>query len=111
MPRQPDESLQRLKMEAKEQASAGRAAAEKLAHDWENRDWIPSSPTVEWARAAVSRLGEIMAEQPSILRASKEGASKGASTLSPRPFQGLVECLQNADDLGATVLHGGYGTA
>ena len=36
-----------------------------------------------------------------MLRASMRGADKGASTLTPRPFQGIVECLQNADDLGA----------
>lgn len=96
------------KVEATEESAAGHAAAEKLAHDWKNRDWIPLAPTFDWARAAVSRLGEIMAEQPSMLRAMKEGANRGASTLSPRPFQGLVECLQNADDLGATVLNVAY---
>ncbi|PHS19332.1 MAG: hypothetical protein COA78_00330 [Blastopirellula sp.] len=108
MARPPTESLNHHKVETSEAAAAGHAAAERLAHDWENRDWVPPAPTVGWARAAVARLGEIMAEQPSILRASKEGANKGAGTLSPRPFQGLVECLQNADDLGATVLHVAY---
>lgn len=108
MARLPNESAKHHKAENGKDAAAGQAAAERLAHDWKNRDWIPQAPTFEWARAAVSRLGEIMAEQPSILRAMKEGANKGASTLSPRPFQGLVECLQNADDLGATVLHVAY---
>lgn len=77
------------KTEATEESVAGYAAAEKLAYDWKNRDWIPKAPTFDWARAAVSRLGEIMAEQPSMLKAMKEGANRGASTLSPRPFQGL----------------------
>lgn len=80
---------------------AGRLAADRLADDWDDRGWIPEAPTAAWARAAIDRLGEIIAAQPSILRASMKGAGKGASTLSPRPFQGLVECLQNADDLGA----------
>jgi hypothetical protein len=86
------------------QIGAGRAAADKLAGDWENRDWVPRDASPAWARAAVSRLGEIIAGQPSIVRASMKGADRGASTLSPRPFQGIVECLQNADDLGASRL-------
>lgn len=40
-----------------------------------------------------------------MVRASLRGAGRGASTLSPRPFQGVVEALQNADDLGARSLH------
>ncbi len=87
-----------------DEVAAGRAAADKLANDWDNRDWIPAAPTTTWARAAVDRLGEIIATTPSILRASIKGAGKGASTLSPRPFQGIIECLQNADDLGASRL-------
>jgi hypothetical protein len=88
--------------------ASGRAAADRLAHDWDYRDWIPESPTVPWARAAIGRLGEIIATQPSILQASIKGAGRGASTLSPRPFQGIVECLQNADDLGASRLTVAY---
>jgi hypothetical protein len=86
----------------------GRAAADRLADDWDNRAWIPDAPSRRWARGAVDRLGEIIAAQPSMLRASMKGAGKGASTLSPRPFQGLVECLQNADDLGARNLRVAY---
>lgn len=86
----------------------GRAAADRLADDWNDRGWVPLAPSANWARAAVERLGEIIAAQPSMLRASMQGAGKGASTLSPRPFQGLVECLQNADDLGATSLRVAY---
>jgi hypothetical protein len=86
----------------------GRAAADRLADEWNDRGWVPLTPSADWARAAVERLGEIIAAQPSMLRASMRGAGKGASTLSPRPFQGLVECLQNADDLGATSLRVAY---
>ncbi|MBR8010535.1 sacsin N-terminal ATP-binding-like domain-containing protein [Burkholderia vietnamiensis] len=86
----------------------GRAAADRLAHEWSDRAWVPLDPSVDWARAAIVRLGEIIAAQPSMLRASMRGAGKGASTLSPRPFQGLVECLQNADDLGATSMRIAY---
>ena len=88
--------------------SEGRAAAERLAANWEDRAWVPRDPTPLWARAAVVQLGEILRAQPSMVRASLRGAGKGASTLSPRPFQGLVESLQNADDLGATFLRVAY---
>ncbi|MEH6662467.1 MAG: hypothetical protein V7679_12530 [Parasphingorhabdus sp.] len=86
----------------------GREAAERLANDWENRDWVPDAPTPAWARAAILQFGKIMAEQPAIFRASIKRADQGASTLSPRPFQGIIECLQNADDLGATSLRVAY---
>ena len=91
-----------------DETAAGRAAADRLARGWSNRAWVPASPTTEWAAAAVERFREIMTEQPEMVRASMKGADKGASTLSPRPFQGLVECLQNADDLGAENLHVAY---
>lgn len=86
----------------------GQAAAARLADAWDDRGWVPLAPSVDWARAAIERLGEIIAAQPSMVRASMRGAGKGASTLSPRPFQGLVECLQNADDLGAASLRVAY---
>ena len=86
----------------------GSDAADRLANDWHNRGWVPLDPSLEWARSAVGRLGEIIAAQPSMVRSSIRGAGKGASTLSPRPFQGLVECLQNADDLGAASLRVAY---
>lgn len=90
------------------ESAAGREAAERLTQDWGNREWVPISPSSDWARAAIERLGEIIASSPPIIRASMKGAERGASTLSPRPFQGLIECLQNADDLGASSLHIAY---
>jgi len=88
-------------VEISAEETEGRVAADRLADDWDNRGWVPLDSSPDWASAAIGRLGEIIAAQPSMLRASLRGAGKGASTLSPRPFQGLVECLQNADDLGA----------
>lgn len=108
MVQSPSDKSNQPEVEPTDDVAAGYVAAERLADDWENRDWVPLAPSVDWARAAVARIGEIIADQPSMLQASKDGASKGASTLSPRPFQGLVECLQNADDLGATELHVAY---
>jgi len=82
----------------------GRQAAEKLCDSWPDTDWVPHNPSLEWAQGAIAEFAEIIRRQPSIFRASQRGAEVGASMLSPRPFQGLSEALQNADDLGASEL-------
>jgi hypothetical protein len=82
----------------------GRQAAEKLCESWPDTDWVPQNPSLEWAHGAIAEFAEIIRRQPSIFRASQRGAEVGASMLSPRPFQGLSEALQNADDLGASEL-------
>jgi len=78
----------------------GRTAADRLSYSWPDYAWVPEAPSEAWARGAVERFREIMDERPAIFKAMHERAEKGASTLSP--FQGLLECIQNADDLGAT---------
>jgi hypothetical protein len=83
---------------------AGRDAADQLSHTWPDYSWVPDAPSEAWARGAVARFGELMDEQRAIFKASQQGAEKGASTLSPRPFQGILECIQNADDLAAKKL-------
>ncbi len=84
-----------------EEANAGRVAAERLCHEWPEVEWVPDAPSEAWARGAVERLAELMQEQPALFRASREGSERGAEALSPRPFQGVLEVLQNADDLAA----------
>lgn len=84
--------------------AAGRAAAERLCREWPDISWIHDPPGEAWARAAIERLGELMRDQWALFRASREGSERGAETLSPRRFQGLLESLQNADDLCALEL-------
>jgi hypothetical protein len=83
---------------------AGRAAADRLAHSWPDRSWIADVTDAEWARAAIDRFGELFREQPAIFRASRAGTEVGAESLSIRPYQGILEVLQNADDTHATEL-------
>lgn len=90
------------------ECDAGRVAADRICEEWNDRAWVPQSPTPEWAQAAIQRLSEHFSDQKGMFKASLEGAQRGARSLSPRPFQGLVECLQNADDLDATCLHIAY---
>src|SRR4051812_6748467 len=90
---------------------AGRAAAERLCLSWPDSDWAPAQPSLAWARGAVEGFAEIVRQQYPIFRAGQKGAEKSASTLSPRPFQGLAETLQNADDLWATEVRIAYRSA
>lgn len=83
---------------------AGRAAGDRLAHSWPDRSWVDDAPSVEWARGAIERFGELLRDQPAMFKASREGSERGAESLSPRPYQGVLESLQNADDVRATEL-------
>jgi len=90
--------------EAPTEVAAGRAAADRLAREWPDRSWVPTSPSDDWARGAIERFGELLREQPAIFRASREGSERGAESLSPRPFQGLLECLENRPQAAGAVV-------
>lgn len=79
----------------------GWVAAERLVHHWPNLDDLDERYSVEFASAAVERLAELIRSQPALFQASRRGSERGAESLSARPFQGVLESLQNADDLGA----------
>src|SRR4051812_37512297 len=79
-----------------DEMAEGRAAAERLTDSWPDVSWVPERPTETWANAAVGRFADLIQEQRAIFRASQRGAERGAASLSPRPFQGIVEALQNA---------------
>lgn len=89
---------------APDEAARGSAAAEELVHRWPDVTGVAEPATVGAAAAAVERLARFMREQPPLFQASRRGSEVGAESLSARPFQGIVESIQNADDLGATEL-------
>ncbi len=82
---------------------AGRQAAERLYHKW-RPDEINEIPTLQFASGAIERLGQLMCNAPEAEKASRRGADRGAESLTARPFQGILEQLQNADDLAASEL-------
>lgn len=82
---------------------AGRQAAERLYRDW-LPDEIKGTPTLPFAAGAIERLGQLMRDAPEAEKASRRGADRGAESLTARPFQGILEQLQNADDLAASEL-------
>jgi hypothetical protein len=89
---------------ADEEIAAGRAAAERLSDEWPDVSWVPLAPTEIWANASVEHMAELIRGQRTIFRASQQRSRRGARGQSPRPFQGLLEALQNADDLSAKEL-------
>lgn len=82
----------------------GRAAAERLCHEWPNLTDLVEVQSVAFANGAVGRLAELIESQPALFQASRRGSELGAESLSARPFQGIVETIQNADDLDASEL-------
>ena len=85
-------------------AHFGRKAAQFIADRWPDANGLIELATAEFAAAAVKRLAELIDEQPALFQASRRGSEKGAESLSPRPFQGIVESIQNGDDLDASEL-------
>ncbi|MDQ2982548.1 MAG: hypothetical protein M3R70_01290 [Actinomycetota bacterium] len=51
---------------------------------------MPEAPGETWAKAAVERFAELIREQRAIFRASQRGGERGATSLSPRPFQVVI---------------------
>jgi hypothetical protein len=82
----------------------GREAAERLCHEWPTVADLAELDSVAFANAAVGRLAKLIAEQPALFQASRRGSERGAESLSARPFQGILESIQNGDDLGANEL-------
>lgn len=87
-----------------EEIRTGREAAERLSQEWPKVDGFPPLKSEAAARAAIEYLGDLMVSDRPLFRASRRGAERGAESLSARPFQGVLEVLQNADDLGAREL-------
>ncbi len=85
-------------------AQFGRKAAEHLARSWPDMDGLTELASPKFAAAAIERLAELIDDQPALFQASRRGSERGAESLSARPFQGIVESIQNGDDLGATEL-------
>jgi len=82
----------------------GREAAERVCHEWPRPVDLLEIDSVAFAAAAITRLGELIQAQPALFQASRRGSEQGAESLSSRHFQGILESLQNADDLRATEL-------
>ncbi len=54
-----------------------------------------------FANAVIGAFGRELARTPALIQQVMAGAASAAEDLNVEPYQGLIEVLQNADDLGA----------
>jgi hypothetical protein len=84
-------------------AEAGRQAARRLFREGRKATAIEDPLSPAFASAAMAELERLMAEElPGLARDIIEGAGIGAHDLNVRPEQGIVEVIQNADDVAAS---------
>ena len=56
---------------------------------------------VPFASAVIKEFGRELSRTPALIQQVMAGAASAAEDLNVEPYQGLIEVLQNADDLGA----------
>lgn len=81
----------------------GRAAAQAILGSGTDEAVFDERLTAEFARAAVDAISDHFASQ-GLMRQILRGATHGASQLNVEEFHGLIEIIQNADDVGASVV-------
>src|SRR5215471_16321027 len=84
------------------QVSTGRVASRELWRVGVTKALIDDPLTREFAADALNELELIQLETPGALREVLEGAQVSAEQLSTESFHGLIEIVQNADDLHAS---------
>src|SRR5687768_13927641 len=80
----------------------GTAAARSIWEDEGGVDEIVDPGTPEFAAAVVLGLANALAASPGAIKKMMRSAASAAEDLNVEPFQGLVEVIQNADDLRAS---------
>lgn len=83
---------------------AGRAAARHIWSHWSKPTYQkPEDPmTPEFADGALLEYAQLQEDAPGVLHVMADGAQKGAQQLNLDDYHGVMEVLQNADDLFAT---------
>ena len=80
----------------------GRQAALLIWNDDEAASLIEDPRDLAFSAGVMAELSLAMAEAPGLMRTVVRHAAAAAEDLNVEAFQGIVEVLQNADDLGAT---------
>lgn len=83
------------------EAEPGREAARSLWRLGLGAAEINDPLTREFARAALDEIELLQQGTAGVLREVLEGAQMSAEQLNVESFHGLIEIVQNADDLGA----------
>ena len=73
-------------------------------------DQIIVPETSEFATTVISELTRLLDETPGVLKRMMEGATAAAAAadLNIDQYQGIIEVLQNADDIGASQVRMAY---
>jgi hypothetical protein len=82
-------------------SARGNNAAKLIWDDVPDANSIIDPQTPAFADAVIDSLSRSLATAPGALQRLMRSATKAAEDLNVEPFQGLVEIIQNADDLGA----------
>jgi hypothetical protein len=83
--------------------AAGRGSAQWLWDHWPDEGSIEERLTPAFTSAAVAELARLRHQRTAgVLSAVLRGAERSAEQLNVESFHGLVEIVQNADDVGAT---------
>ena len=83
-------------------AAEGEIAAQQIWDDREGVDDIADPRTPAFATAVVVGLAKALASSPGAIKKMMRSAASAAEDLNVEPFQGLIEVIQNADDLSAS---------
>jgi hypothetical protein len=82
-------------------AAAGTAAAALIWADDQAVRCIADPRTPAFAHAVIDALSDALRHAPGAMKRAFRAAAKPATGLNVEPLQGLVEVIQNADDLDA----------
>ncbi|WP_162561696.1 sacsin N-terminal ATP-binding-like domain-containing protein [Yoonia vestfoldensis] len=80
----------------------GKRAAKSIWDDTDDLDDIVDPRTPEFATAVIEGLAQALSSSPGAVKKVMRGAAAAAEDLNVEQFQGLIEVIQNADDLRAT---------
>lgn len=97
-----DTRVNRVVGEVSSDAEAGRQAARDLWRHGLREAKVEDPLTPGFARAALAELEILQQGTPGVLLEVLAGAQMSAEQLNVEAFHGLVEVIQNADDLGAS---------
>jgi hypothetical protein len=79
--------------------TAGRDAARLIWDNARDLETVEDPRDPVFANAVIEELSDALSRTPGILQRVMNGAVSAAEDLNVEPFQGLVEVIQNADDL------------
>jgi hypothetical protein len=83
-------------------ATAGKEAAALIWADDPTVPKIPDPRTPAFAHAVIDALSNALSHAPGAMKRAFRTAAKSATGLNVQPLQGIVEVIQNADDLLGT---------